>query len=300
MSNQKKYTSVQEFLDDYYGSPDWYNLMVPVQSIQNFGFIYKPVINMVFLSTNLEDNEIYVQKNAKDPDGNSYRETRYSITKKGLMLIRSAADARFVDSVSKVDLEAKVVTYTVTMQFHNASGGWATITKSKTVSMIKKLRNNNTMDDPEAAQKAETGAQNRCIRDAFNIKGHYSLDDLKKPFVAFYLDLDETKDPDVKAAKIEAALGPTQLLYGAGRRMQQFQVSRQAALPESKVDHDTGEILDDGTSGNPSQDPPKLVCTFQDCGVEIAESVAKYSIDKFGQALCVKHQHAIKKGGRKE
>lgn len=237
----KKYTSLQEFLSDYEANPNWFNMMVDVQSIQDIGPMYKPVINMVFLSTDLEDFEIYRQKKAKDPEGKDYKEPRFAVASKGLFRIRSAADARFVDTKVYHDKENKSVTATVTMQFRNPSGGWASITQSKTVGTVVKYGDKETVDY-EAAQKAETGAQNRCIRKAFNIKGHYSLEQLQKPFTIIYLELDETKDADVKRAKIAAAMGPTQLLYaGMGRRTPQ--------LVAGNVDTETGEINAEGGDG---------------------------------------------------
>ncbi|PNT91267.1 hypothetical protein [Clostridium thermosuccinogenes] len=235
MSNMKKYTSIEEFLSDYEKNPQWFNMMVDVQSIQDVGPMYKPVINLVFLSTDLEDFEIYRQKKAKDPEGNDYNEPRYAIASKGLFRIRSAADARFVDTDIYQDKENKTVTATVTMQFRNPSGGWATITQSKTVNSYVKYSGKET-NDPDAAQKAETGAQNRCIRKAFNIKPHYSLEQLKKPFVAIYFELDETRDRDVKMAKIAAAMGPSTLLYGSPAKRLQLSAG---------IDEETGEIIDE-------------------------------------------------------
>jgi len=233
----KKYTTLEEFLADYEANPTWFNMLIDIQSIQDIPPLYKPVINMVFLSTDLEDFEIYLQEKAQDPNGKFYKEPRYSISSKGLFRIRSAADARFISTNITQDKENKTITATVTMQFHNPTGGWATITQSKTVSDFMKLKNGSIVPDPNAAQKAETGAQNRCIRKAFNIKSHYSLEELKKPFTIIYLELDETKDIDVKRAKIAAAMGPSMMLYGRPINIPQ--------LPQF-VDKETGEIIEGG------------------------------------------------------
>jgi len=233
----KKYTSLDEFLVDYEANPNWFNMLVDVQSIQDIPHIYKPVINMVFLSTDLEDFEIYLQDKALDPKGNAYKEPRYSIASKGLFRIRSAADARFVDTFISRDKEYKTVTANVTMQFRSPTGGWATIPQSKTVNDFIKYKNGNVVPDPNAAQKAETGAQNRCIRKAFNIKSHYSMEQLQKPFTIIYLELDETKDRDVKMAKIAAAMGPSMLLYGRPVNTPQLSAG---------IDKDTGEIIEGG------------------------------------------------------
>jgi hypothetical protein len=237
----KKYTNILDFLQDYESSPKAYNMLVEQQSIQDVGPMFKPVINLVWISTDLEDWEIYIQKNALDPSGNQYREKRYSIASKGLFRIRSAADAHFIDTVHEYNKEDKLVTCTVVMRYHDASGGWASITQSKSVSTELKLRSGSVIPDKEAFQKAESGAQNRCIRKAFNIKPHYSIEQLENPFVAIYFILGEAKDRDIKAAKIAAALAPTMLLYGGKRQLGSGM--SQTQLPESiNVDSETGEV----------------------------------------------------------
>ncbi len=234
-----KYTSMEEFLKDYEACPHSFNMLVDVQSVQDIPAMYKPVINMVFISMDREDFEFYNQKNAKDPDGNKYKEPRYSLSAKGLYRIRSAAAANFVRSDIVQDKENRVVTATVEMKFRDPSGGWSSITQSKTISMDKPLTNGNKMYDPEAAQKAETGAQLRCIRKAFNIKAHYSLEQLQKPFTIIYLELDETKDDDVKMAKIAAGIGATNLLFGSKNNIRQLESGK-------VVDTSSGEVISDG------------------------------------------------------
>ncbi len=236
-----KYTSMQEFLTDYEANPQAFNMLVDVQSVQEIPAMYKPIINMVFISTDPEDFEYYLQKNALDPNSEKYRENRYSISAKGLARIKNAAAAKFTKSETFQDKENNTVTCVVEMQFRDPAGGWTTVTQSKTVSTFKQLRNGNKMHDPETAQKAETGAQNRCIRRAFNIKSHYSIEQLQKPFTIIYLELDETKDDDVKMAKIAAAIGPTHLLFGRQQNMKQL-------ASGTVVDGNTGEVIDGGSN----------------------------------------------------
>ena len=136
----KKYMSIDEFLNDYNQYPEAFNMLVPVQSIQDIGPMYKPIINMVFISIDPEEGDIYRQKNAKDPDGNDYKEKRYSISKKGLFQIYSAADARFTDTEQQFNvnkgMDLNTVTCKVSMQYHSFSGEWKTISDSKTVNRM--------------------------------------------------------------------------------------------------------------------------------------------------------------------
>lgn len=215
----KKYMTVEEFLIDYEKSPGWFNMLTPVQSIQEISQIYKPVINLHFVSTDMEDNQIYVQKNAKDPDGNNYKHTRYSIARRGLLLLSSAADCHFLDTRTTYNPETECYHCVSSIKAHDMSGGWRIITESKSVSKWKSYKNKEKALDPEAPTKAESGAQNRCIRAALNIKAHYSLEQLQKPFVAVYPVLD-ARDDDVKRALIAGAVASSNLLYGVMRPLQ--------------------------------------------------------------------------------
>jgi hypothetical protein len=214
MGNIPKYKSFEEFLAVFEKSPEWFNMLCDTQSIQEISSLYKLVVNMVLLSTDLEDSDIYIQTKAINPyTQKSYDHVRYSIAKKGLLKIVSAADARLILSSVKVDRDGNTATGIATMQYHDASGQWAYITKTKTTDFVKKGKNGTTYGDPNAPEKAESGAQMRCIRDAFSIKNNYSLAQLQKPFVIVYPKLNDL-DPDVKKMAIINSLAPTQLLYG--------------------------------------------------------------------------------------
>jgi hypothetical protein len=278
----KKYMSISEFLTDYQERPETYNMLVPVQSIQDVGPMYKPVINMVLLSTDLEDGDIYIQKNAINPEtGERYSSKRYSLTKKGLFQIYSAADARFISTKMSRDKEAQTVTCEATMEYHSFSGEWKDITCSKTCETMLTPKSGKAYPDVQAPQKAESQAQNRCIRAAFNIKGHYSLEQLQKPFVAVYIILDETKDRDVKLAKIAAGLGSTNMLF-APRQVRQLESGK-------NVDTDTGEIVADyevELVGQQETPPPWQQGKCKGCGANVGEGVE----------LCIKCQ--TKAGGK--
>lgn len=232
----KKYITIEDFLIDYEKNPAWFNMLTPVQSIQEISQIYRPVINLHLISTDLEDNQIYIQKNAKDSEGNNYKEKRYSIARRGLLLLSSAADCHFLDTKTTYNAETESFHCVASIKSHDMSGGWRVITESKSVSKFKTYKNGNKQVDPEAPTKAESGAQNRCIRAALNIKGHYSLEQLQKPFVAVYPVLD-ARDEDVKRALIAGAVASNNLLFGIMKPLQQ-------QLEAPKVDLETGEIID--------------------------------------------------------
>lgn len=292
MVTVKKFTSIDEFLKAYNDEPESFNMLVPVQSIQEISQIYKPVINLILISIDLEENQIYVQKNAKTPDGENYKETRYSISRRGLMLLSMAADCHFIDSNSYYNPDTDSFTCVANMKMHDMSGGWRVITESKSVPKMKTYTNGNKKLDSEAPQKAESGAQNRCIRSGLNIKQHYSLEQLKLPFVAIYPVLD-ARDEDVKRAMIAGAVASQNLLFGTPRQMARL------AAPAG-VDTFTGEIRDTGKAAE--QAPPqnigeqaeKFYCSVESCKTEIGKAVAEYSMKNYGAQLCTKCQKAAK------
>ena len=242
MNNVKKYNSVEEFLTDYQSAPQAFNMLVDLQSVQDISPLYRPVINLVMINTDPEERDIYLQTNATDSSARKYvaPNLHYSLTHRGLMKIRAAADAQFISTVSSTNMENKTVTATVEMKFRSPTGTWSIISDSKNRKMTFKSGG----EDVDAHQKAVSGAQDRCIRKAFNIKDHYPIHQLNNPFVIMYLDLNDNI-PEVREAKILAAIAPNALLYGLPSRQAQQQLPP-APVPARLIDLESGEILDGG------------------------------------------------------
>jgi hypothetical protein len=319
-------------LNDF--SPEKFNLLIPVQSIQEVNPIYRIVINKVTISTNLADKEIYHEKNAKDESGNPTPEQMYAITHKGLMKLATAANAQVVESVrirSKVcekciDIVKATqkapacgtcpcsanVAYRVTMKFPELSGGWRIQQATREIdfgAMTSAKPGQIARMKEFAAEHAESKAMSRCIRKGLSVKNAYTLAELKKPFIVAYPVLD-SRDADVKKALIAGSLAATNLLYGSGLNIPQLQ----AGKPEPEVDTETGEIIDadyEAEAADMQQDPQqnapwmqqekqeKYYCSNPDCGVEIAKNVAEQSTKNIGVPACLKCQQMAKKQGGK-
>lgn len=306
-------------LNDY--NPDEYNLLVPVQSIQEVNPIYRLVVNQVKISTELEDKDIYREKNAG--------EGMYALTHKALLKLFTAANGQIVDSsrvrskicdkcIDIVKATGKApacgtcpasanVACRVIIKVPELSGGWRLVQATREIdfsNMGNATENQIRQMKAFAYEHAESKALSRCIRKGFSIKSAYSLDDLKKPFIVVYPVLD-SKDADVKKALIAGAIASSNLLYGSGLMLG---AGQQAALPESphNVDVSTGEILDpDYAAEQPSEEgSPRPwegeseTFTCSKCGTEIQKNVAEYSTKQFGAPLCMKCQQAAKKGGK--
>lgn len=65
-----------------------YNLLVPIKTVAEIAEIHKPVMNVVYISTDEKDKEIYLQTK---PDG-------WALTKKALTKLMKAAGIRIIKS----------------------------------------------------------------------------------------------------------------------------------------------------------------------------------------------------------
>jgi hypothetical protein len=301
--------------------PEEYNLLVPVQSIQEINPIYKLVRNEVKISTVLEDKDIYREKNAGAD--------MYSLTHKALMKLFTAANGQIVEScrvrskicekcidIVKATSKAPVcgtcpasanVACRVTVKFPELSGGWRLVQATRELdfsNMGNATEGQIRQTKAFAFEHAESKALSRCIRKGLSIKSAYSLAELEKPFIVIYPVLD-AKDADVKKALIAGAIASSNLLYGSGLMLG---AGQQQALPErSDVDMSTGQVIDQDyeaeqpdVQGKPWEQPEeeKYYCSNPQCGAEIAKNVYDASVAKFGQSACIKCQQMAKKGGK--
>jgi len=308
--------------------PDEFNLLVPVQSIQEISSIYRLVVNQVKVSTELPDKDIYQEKSAGP--------NMYALTHKALMKLFTAANGQIVASErvrSKIcDKCIEIVKATktapqcgscpananvcckITVKFPELSGGWRLVQATRELdfsNMGNATDNQIKQTKAFAYEHAESKALSRCIRKGLSIKSAYTMAELEKPFIVIYPVLD-AKDADVKKALIAGAIASSNLLYGSGLMLNQ---GHQQALPEGHpdVDMSTGEIIDNdyeagppdvgnGESPKPWEQPPepeKYYCSNPNCKVEIAKSIYDASFAKFGAGACIKCQSAAKKQGGK-
>lgn len=251
MSNQSF-----NILNDF--NPDEYNLLIPVQSIQEINPIYRIVVNQVHISTNLSDKEIYEEKNA----GKVNNQPMYALTHKGLLKLSTAANAQVVETtrvrpktcekcidIVKATGQAPAcgscpcnanVAYRVTMKFPELSGGWRIVQATREIdfaSLTSATPGQIARMKEFASEHAESKAMSRCIRKGLNVKNAYTLAELERPFIVAYPVLD-SRDADVKKALIAGSLAATNLLYGSGMSAPMLQAG------PSKVDPETGEIID--------------------------------------------------------
>lgn len=312
--------STYKILNDF--NPDQFNLLIPVQSIQEINPIFKYVQNKVQISTDLADKEIYQEKSAGA--------NMYALTHKALNKLAMAANAQVIESkkitprvcekcieIAKATrIAAKCsecksaynVAVQVIMKFPELSGGWhlEMATREIDVSTLSGSDAQKNKVKEFIVEHAESKAKNRCIRKALNIKSAYTIEELEKPFLAIYPTLD-AKDPDVKKALIAGSMASSNMLYGTG--LQIGAGGNIEALPAAKEVPTTTDDYEvenynegqpdeqDGNQGDaPGQNETpadKLYCSV--CKAEIAANVAEFSQKTYKKELCFKCQQVEKK-----
>ena len=306
-------------LNDF--DPNQYNLLIPVLSIQEINPIYKIVVNTVFISTNLQDAEIYKESGAAKING----QDMFALTHRALLKLSTAANGQIVES-RKVKPKAcekcieivqatKIapvcgtcpcsanVAFLAIMRFPELSGGWRIVqaTKEYDFSQIKGKDGQIVKMKEFSSEHVESKALSRCIRKGLSVKNAYTLQELQKPFVVAYPTLD-SRDPDVKKALIAGSVAASNLLYGSNL---QLTAPKQEALP-SGVDMSTGEVIDIDYDceqiqyqEEQSQQVQQYLCNNPQCKTEIAQNIAEASIQQFNQPLCYKCQQIMRGANNK-
>lgn len=309
-----------------------FTLLVPIETVAKISDIQSPVINSVSISTNLEDKEIYEQEKAKDAwtdrQNRQYpaQKAKYALTKKGLTKLAEAAGIKQVESqpvlpstcqkcseVNKMSgkiipcgqCNNKDVKYKVTISVPQLTGENLYFVdhheinvQTVTAGMSQKQK---TEFMKHLTQICEAKALNGAIRTALQIKGTYSLEELKKPFIVAYL-VPNLDNPDVKRVAIESMFNSTQKLFGS-QGIVEPKVIEQHHEP-TPLDEDYTDVYQEEVPSYKQEMPAaeaedRTKDFFCDkCGKQISPKVWKYSYDNMGRPLCMDCQKGDNNGYR--
>lgn len=305
---------------------DRYNLLVSMQTVAEIASIHKPVMNVVSISTDLNDKEIYVQEKAygKDP-------AKYAITKKGLTKLMRAAGIKILSSRPVVpstcqkcaNINAgigkavrcgacpnKDVKYEVRISVPQLTGENIEVVAHKEIIVDDVTA---SMTDKQKAEflkfrneMCETKALNRALRAAMQIKGTYLIEEFKKPFVVAYL-VPNLDNAEVKEKAVEAMFSSAHEIYGGNVDNNN---RRTVFVEDDPEDASGGEAQQtpiepapapqalpperpQATTARRTTPPDPNVCV--DCGKKISNGVSEYSIENYGVPLCMDCQK--KRGG---
>ncbi len=316
-----------------------YNLLGNTEVMVEIPDIKSPVIQAVRLDPDPKKGDVYIQQKAKnaytDKGGNHHPATPnlYAITKNGLKKLADGAGIKMVSSEHVIPSTCqkcvavnqnsgkviqcgncgnKDVAYRVTISVPQLTGEilmvediHETIVENVTLGMTPKQKTEFLKHMP---QICEAKALNGAIRTALHIKGTYTLDELRKPFVVAYLVPNLNHDA-VKQAAIDSMFQSSRKIFGNVPSIHQIE-SRvpELAAAEAADGEDYSQFVDGiYTETETSEEAVHLMETedrTQDfccdkCGEVISRKVWDYSIEKFDRPLCYKCQKLIRDDGRK-
>ncbi|MGL5436620.1 MAG: hypothetical protein ACRDBO_14645 [Lachnospiraceae bacterium] len=320
-----------------------YNLLGNTELIAKIPDIKSPVVQAVVLETDPSEGDVYIQTKAKaqwtDKSGKFHPATLdfYAITKNGLKKLADGAGIKMVSSEHVVpstcqkcvavnqncgkvvqcgNCNNKDVAYRVTISVPQLTGEILTVTdnheiivENTVIGMSDKQRMEFMRHLP---QICEAKALNGAIRTALHIKGTYTLDELRKPFVVAYL-VPNLDNEDVKGAAIDSMFASSNRLFGKAPCIQQIE-SRIMEPHSSEVSasDDISQYVDESYYQEPEPEEPEpeepepeepepempedrsndFRC--DKCDVVITEKVWNYSVEKDGQPLCYKCQKRVR------
>lgn len=215
-----------------------FNLLVPMETVAEIADIHKPVMNVVQISTNLNDKEIYEQEKAWTEKNGTFHPSGYALTKKGLNKLMRAAGIKILGTrpiVPSTCQKCAEVNKSIGRPVNCGSCGNRDVKFECRISVPqltgenieivahKEIIVNDVIQGMTEKQKAEflkfrsemceTKAINRALRAAMHIKGTYHIEELKKPFVVAYL-VPNLDNEAVKQEAVKHFFTSSQELYG--------------------------------------------------------------------------------------
>lgn len=292
-----------------------YNLLVPIKTVAEIAEIHKPVMNVVYISANEADKEIYLQTK---PD-------RWALTKKALTKLMKAAGIRIISSEPVLPTKCekcaavnrgigrpvncgacpnKDVKHRVKISMPQLTGENVEVVASKEILYDDVTARMSQAQKEEfskfRSEMCESKALNRALRIAMQIKATYTKEELAKPFVVAYL-VPNLDNAAVKAEAVRSFFGAAKELYGdtesAGKAQHIINADKEVG-----EDDDTGYepptqpeyIPDEVQQPVPEESAPDYdptICT--ECGTKCSNGVVKYSQEQFGRTLCMACQRKM-------
>lgn len=321
-----------------------YNLLVPMQTVAEIAEIHKPVMNAVQISTNLADKEIYEQEKGSDAwtgrDGKKHpaKEVGWALTKKGLNKLMRAAGIKIlgtrpiIPSTCQKCAEVnrsigrpvncgacgnKDVKFEARISVPQLTGENIEIVAHKEI-IVQDVTDGMTDNQRKEflkfrSEMCETKAINRALRAAMHIKGTYTLQELRKPFVVAYL-VPNLDNELVKQEAVRHFFTSAQELYGGhnpdnrkaifveddveegmeyetpSQPIEQAEEHSYREVP-AEPPRETQQRQQAAAESRPDYDP--TICC--ECGAKCSNGVVKYSQQEFGRTLCMACQR--KQGG---
>ena len=298
-----------------------YNPLIPVQSFTQLSPFHKLAVNVVRLSTDPGDKDIYPERNGE-----------YAITKKGLMTLMAAANIQAIaaHAVSpsgcrrcmNIAKQTRIppncsecpkrndVAWEVVLSIPNLSGGHRRVMASREFICKDEWEKISQSAQTEKSAKAqyrmafnfrsaltETKALNRALREALMLRGTYPLKELEKPFAVPIVILD-MENPEIRQAVLKRYERGIEILSVESPAFPEedsfAENMEQEMLPSSVPSSDEAD-----RQMAAIEEAKETVIFCEDCGVPITPAKAlngkDYSVEKIlvmgqkasGKNLCV-------------
>lgn len=314
-----------------------FNLLGNTDVMVEIPDIKTPVIQAISLESDPAKGDVYIQQYAKkewtDEKHRKHPATPnlYAITKNGLKKLADGAGITMISSQHVIpttcqkcvavnqhsgkvvqcgNCKNRDVAYHVTICVPQLTG--KDITVEDTHEIIVDNVTSGMTDKQKAEfmkhlpQICEAKALNGAIRTALHIKGTYTLEEVRKPFVVAYL-VPNLNNDDVKNAAIGNMFQSSNNLFGSVPSIQQIEskVPEHAAI-EAADGEDFDQYVDDTyTMTEPSYEAeqPDASADIESaqndfycdkCGISITEKVWDYSTEHYERPLCYKCQKIVK------
>lgn len=162
------------------------------------------------------------------------------------------------------------------------------------------------------AEKAMTGAILRVIRALIGMKGTYSIEELKKPFVIPRVTFSpDYSNPDVRRAMLEQGMASVNNMFGSSKALDSIPASEQSIIdstpnsefnPDDFVDNEafsSDTNFEDTPFDNVNEELPvpdsednnPNVCVR--CNTAISDKISEFAIKNHGMPLCMKCQNGV-------
>lgn len=318
--------------------PEKFNLLGNTMVVTEVPEIMSPVMQAVQIETDPAKGDVYVQQKAKDAwkDNRGVTHpatpTLYSLTKNGLKKLADGAGIKMIKSEHVLPASCQKcaavngqlgkvlpcgqcgnndIAFRVTISVPQLTGEVLYVTDTNEINVESHAA---SMSDKQKAefmrfmpQICEAKALNGAIRTALHLKGTYTIEELKKPFVVAYL-VPNMDNKEVKEAAINNMFDSNKRLFGEPAPVLEQQttpVLEVSTEPMEEIPEDVAHYIDDAPApqeveaevippeGLPDEenavdDDAPRVC--EKCGADINEKVFDYSVKKFGRPLCYKCQ----------
>jgi len=323
--------------------PEKYNLLGNTMVVTEVPEIMSPVMQAVQIDPNPDHGDVYIQQKAKngytDKGGKSHPPTPnlYALTKNGLKKLADGAGIKMIKSEHVLPASCQKcaavngnlgkvlpcgmcgnrdIAFRVTISVPQLTGEVLYVTDTNEINVEHQTADMSEKQKAEflrfMPQICEAKAMNGAIRTALHLKGTYTLEELKKPFVVAYL-VPNMNNPEVKQAAITNMFESNKRLFGGESQAVQatpvlgVSTEPMGEIPESAahfIDEPVGEpvvesvvepVIEEpapvqqATQPSMDDDAP-LIC--EKCGTDINQKVFKFSVERYGRPLCYKCQRS--------